>query len=75
MGPSRLLSLKHTYMEPPKKSPVSVIGRLATSKWCGDAPFFLYFFFFLPTWKYVIHVHCIHGDQISHIQSIVATPM
>ena len=40
-----------------------VIDRL--QNWCGDA-----LFLNLPTGKY--EIHCISGDQISHIQIMVA---
>ena len=60
-----------------KKKKSQVSGHRSASKsvwWCTFLFFFIghLFFpsFFLPPEKYVIH--CIHGDQISHIQSMVA---
>ena len=50
--------------------------RSASKSVCRRVFFFFFFFFFffpsffLPAWKYVLH--CIRGDQISHIQSMVA---
>ena len=51
-----------------KRSPVS--GHRSASKSMPVMSFFSAIFFYLPTGKYVIH--CIHGDQISHLQSMVA---
>ena len=55
-------------LDSPKTSPVSC-HQPASSR-CGNAFCFFGHLFLGPAGKYVIH--CIHGDQISHIQSMVA---
>ena len=67
----KLLVLQTTDNKAKKSLWFLVIGWLQNR--CGDMFFFLMFFghlYFLPIGKYVIH--CIRGDHISHVQSMVA---